>query len=86
MRESPTIVEPGPSRGASEGRPCKAILGAAAVLGRGAIGDWLTALIAVLGLLALVRFGIGNPLLVGIAACIEPAAFPLRHPAWVLAR
>ncbi|MDE2005459.1 MAG: chromate transporter [Rhodospirillales bacterium] len=63
-----------------------AILGAAALLGRGAIGDWLTALIAAGGLAALVRFRIGNPLLVGIAAAIGLAAFPLLHPAWVLAR
>lgn len=63
-----------------------AIMGAAVVLGRGAIGDWLTALIATGGLAALARFRIGNPLLVGIAAAIGLAAFPLLHPAWVLAR
>ena len=63
-----------------------AILGAAVLLGRGAIGDWLTALIAAGGLAALLRFRIGNPLLVGIAAAIGLIAFPLLHPAWVLAR
>ena len=63
-----------------------AILGAAVLLGRRAIGDWLTALIAAGGLAALLRFRIGNPLLVGIAAAIGLIAFPLLHPAWVLAR
>ena len=63
-----------------------AILGAAVLLGRRAIGDWLTALIAAGGLAALLRFRIGNPLLVGIAAAIGLVAFPLLHPAWVLAR
>ena len=63
-----------------------AILGAAVLLARGAIGDWLTALIAAAGLAALIRLRIPNPLLVGIAAAIGLVAFPLLHPAWVLAR
>jgi chromate transporter len=47
-----------------------AILGAAILLGGRAIEDWITALIAATGLVALLRFRIGGPLLVGAAAGI----------------
>ena len=55
-------------------------------LARPTIGDRLTAVIAAGGLAALIQFGIGNAVLVGIAAAIGLAAFPLLHPAWMLAR
>ena len=52
-----------------------AILGAAMVLGRQAIGDWVTAMIAATGLVALLRFRISGPILVGVAAAIGIVAF-----------
>ena len=59
------------------------ILGASVLLGKIAIGDWLTALIAVVCLGLLVRFKINNPLLVGGAAVVGLVAFPILQPAWV---
>jgi chromate transporter len=47
-----------------------AILGATIMLGAQAIGDWITALIAVVGLVMLMRFRVGGPVLVGLAAAI----------------
>lgn len=52
-----------------------AILGATIMLGRQAIGDWITALIAFAGLIMLIRFRVGGPVLVGLAAAIGLAAF-----------
>ena len=52
-----------------------AILGATMVLGRQAIGDWVTAMIAATGLVALLRFRISGPILVGVAAAIGIVAF-----------
>ncbi len=51
-----------------------AILAAAIVLGARAIGDWVTAMIAVAALVAL-RFRISGPILVGVAAAIGLVAF-----------
>jgi len=62
------------------------ILGACVLLGRIAIGDWLTVLIAVTALVALFRWKISNPLLMGITAAVGLIAFPLLHPAWVMVR
>jgi hypothetical protein len=45
------------------------------LLGGRAIGDWLTAMIAVVGLVALLRFHISGPLLVGSAAAVGLVAF-----------
>lgn len=59
------------------------ILGASVLLGKIAIGDWLTALIAVVCLGLLFRFKINNPLMVGAAALIGLVAFPILRPAWV---
>src|SRR5712664_1757268 len=53
------------------------ILGAAVLLGRIAIGDWLTGLIAGLSLAALFRWKVNNPMLVAITALIGMVAFPL---------
>src|SRR5207244_9196680 len=44
------------------------ILGACVLLGRIAIGDWLTALIAVVSLVVLFRFQVSHPLLVAPSA------------------
>jgi chromate transporter len=45
-----------------------AILSAAILLGGRAVEDWITAMIAAAGLVALLRFRISGPLLVGVAA------------------
>ncbi len=57
-----------------------AILGAAILLGERAIGDWVTALIAAASLVALFRFRIGGPLLVGASAVVGLVAFRFLHP------
>jgi chromate transporter len=60
------------------------ILGACVLLGKIAIGDWLTALIALGSLVVLFKSKISNPLLVAVTAVIGLIAFPLLHPHWVL--
>jgi chromate transporter len=60
------------------------ILGACVLLGRIAIGDWLTALIATGSLIVLFKWKVSNPLLVGVTALIGLIAFPLLQPHWVL--
>jgi chromate transporter len=62
------------------------ILGACVLLGRIAIGDWLTILIALLSLAAVVRWQVSNPLLMAATAAVGLVAFPLLHPAWVMLR
>jgi chromate transporter len=62
------------------------ILGASVLLGKIAIGDWLTAAIAALSLAALFRWKIGNPLLMAITAAIGLIAFPLLQPSWVFVK
>ena len=62
------------------------ILGACVLLGKIAIGDWLTVLIALGSLAVLFRFKVSNPLLVGVAAVIGLIAFPLLQPAWVMVK
>jgi chromate transporter len=59
------------------------ILGACVLLGKIAIGDWLTALIALASLVVLFRFKISNPVLVAAMAAIGLVAFPLLQPDWV---
>ncbi|HLY88678.1 MAG TPA: chromate efflux transporter [Acetobacteraceae bacterium] len=59
------------------------ILGASILLGKIAIGDWLTALIALVCLGLLFRFKVNNPLLVGGAAVVGLIAFPILQPGWV---
>jgi chromate transporter len=56
-----------------------AILGATILLGGRAVEDWITALIAVGGLIALLRFRIRGPLLVGAAAVFGLVAFQLVY-------
>ncbi|MDE2052850.1 MAG: chromate efflux transporter [Gammaproteobacteria bacterium] len=60
------------------------ILGACVLLGKVAIGDWLTSLIGLASLAALFRWKMNNPLLMAAAAAIGLIAFPLVHPTWVL--
>jgi chromate transporter len=62
------------------------ILGACVLLGRIAIGDWLTVLIGLGSLAVLFRFKVSNPLLVGVTAAIGLVAFPLLQPAWVMVK
>ena len=63
-----------------------AILGSCVLLGRIAIGDWLTALIALGSLAVLFRWKISNPLLVAAAALIGLIASPLLQPAWAFVK
>jgi chromate transporter len=60
------------------------ILGACILLGRIAIGDWLTALIAVVSLAVLFRWKVSNPLLIGVTAVVGLIAYPLLQPTWVM--
>jgi chromate transporter len=62
------------------------ILGACVLLGRIAIGDWLTILIAVAALVALFRWKVSNPLLMAVTATAGLIAFPLLHPSWVMVK
>jgi chromate transporter len=62
------------------------ILGACVLLGKIAIGDWLTILIAAGSLGILFRWKVSNPLLVSATAVIGLIAFPLLHPAWVMVK
>jgi hypothetical protein len=57
-----------------------AILGACALLGRLAIGDWLTALIGLASLAVLFRRKVGNPMLIAASAVVGLIAFPLLQP------
>jgi chromate transporter len=59
------------------------ILGACLLLGKIAIGDWFTALIALLSLVVLFRWNISNPILVAATAVIRLMAFPVLQPTWV---
>jgi chromate transporter len=62
------------------------ILGACVLLGKIAIGDWLTVLIALVSLAVLFRWKISNPLLIAVTAIIGLIAFPILQPAWVMVR
>ena len=62
------------------------ILGACVLLGRIAIGDWLTILIAVVTLVALFRWKVSSPLLMAVTAAAGLVAFPILHPAWVMVK
>jgi chromate transporter len=62
------------------------ILGACVLLGKIAIGDWLTVLIALLSLVVLLRWKVSNPALVAAAAIVGLIAFPLMQPTWGFVR
>ena len=59
------------------------ILGACILLGRIAIGDWLTAIVALASLAVLMRTKVSNVVLVAAAAVVGLVAFPLLQPTWV---
>jgi chromate transporter len=60
------------------------ILGACGLLGKIAIGDWLTALIGVATLAVLFRWKVSNPLLFAVAGVVGLIAFPILQPTWVM--
>jgi chromate transporter len=62
------------------------ILGACILLGRIAIGDWLTALIGIVSLAILFRWKVSNPLLIAATGVIGLIAYPLLQPAWVMVK
>jgi chromate transporter len=62
------------------------ILGAAVLLGKIAIGDWLTALIAATSLIVLFRWRVNNPMLVAATAIVGIVAFPILRPVWVFVK
>jgi chromate transporter len=62
------------------------ILGASILLGKIAIGDWLTALIGLGSLAVLFRWKVSNPLLMAVTAVIGLIAFPLLQPTWVFVK
>lgn len=59
------------------------ILGSCLLLGRIAIGDGVTILIAAVSLGALFRWKVSNPLLIGMTAIVGLIAYPLLQPQWV---
>jgi chromate transporter len=62
------------------------ILGASILLGKIAIGDWLTALVGLVSLLILFRWKVSNPVLVAATAVVGLIAFPLLNPTWVFVK
>ena len=62
------------------------ILGACVLLGRIAIGDWLTALIGLVSLAVLFRWKLSNPLLIAVTAVLGLIAYPLLQPGWVMVK
>jgi chromate transporter len=62
------------------------ILGACILLGRIAIGDWLTILVGVVSLAILFRWKVSNPLLIAATAVVGLIAFPLLEPTWVMVK
>ena len=62
------------------------ILGACVLLGRIAIGDWLTALIGLASLAVLFRWKVSNPLLIAVTAGLGLIAYPLLQPGWVMVK
>ena len=60
------------------------ILGACFLLGRIAIGDWLTVAVGIVSLVMLFRWKISNPLLILATGLVGLAAYPWLQPAWVM--
>jgi len=60
------------------------ILGACILLGRIAIGDWLTALVGAVSLAILFRWKVSNPLLIAATAAVGLIAYPILQPGWVM--
>src|SRR6516162_1334199 len=62
------------------------ILGACILLGKIAIGDWLTVAIGVVSLAVLFRWKVSNPLLIAATAVVGLIAYPLLQPEWVMVK
>jgi chromate transporter len=62
------------------------ILGACILLGRIAVGDWLTVLIGIVSLAVLFRWKVSNPMLIAATAVVGLIAYPLLQPAWVMVK
>lgn len=62
------------------------ILGACILLGRIAIGDWLTVLVGIASLALLLRWNVSNPILIAATAVVGLIAFPLLQPGWVMVK
>jgi len=60
------------------------ILGACILLGKIAIGDWLTIAIGALSLIVLFRWKVSNPALIAVTAVVGLIAYPILQPAWVM--
>src|SRR5689334_17644302 len=62
------------------------ILGASVLLGKIAIGDWLTGVTAAASLIVLFRWKVSNPMLVAVTAIVGFVAFPILRPDWVFVK
>jgi chromate transporter len=62
------------------------ILGASVLLGRVAIGDTVTVLIAAASLIALFRWKVHNPLLMAVTAVVGYVAYSILQPTWMRLR
>jgi chromate transporter len=62
------------------------ILGACILLGKIAIGDWLTAAIGIISLAVLFRWKVSNPLLIVVTAIVGLIAYPILQPGWVMVK
>jgi chromate transporter len=62
------------------------IVGACVLLGKIAIGDWLTVLIGVASLAVLFRWKVSNPALIAASAIVGLIAFPILEPTWVMVK
>ncbi len=62
------------------------ILGAAWLLGKIAIGDWLTVLVALASLVVLVRWSLPAYFLVAATAIVGLIAFPTLNPTWIFVK
>jgi chromate transporter len=59
--------------------------GACILLGKIAIGDWLTAL-GVISLAVLFRWKVSNPMLIAATGVVGLIAFPILEPSWVMVK
>ena len=62
------------------------ILGACILLGKIAIGDWLTIASGVVSLAVLFRWKVSNPVLIVATAVVGLVAYPWLQPAWVMVK
>jgi chromate transporter len=84
MDEATNPTTPDLTVGASGPKHAPMLLGAAVLLAKIAIGDVLTALVALAALVLLFRTEIPNPALIAAAAVIGLVAYPMLRPAWVM--